>query len=244
MPHFPDEDAKLRANDIQVRRGGNCPNTLEVLQQLLRSDHDRRHRRGARRQPEAPLPPQPTRVRPHLVSCLPSQSAQATKTILSSFVDPGSPDTVAAEQVRDGAQDVSFEHCLYREGHGEAASSCIIRSQATGSRTIVNYNDLPEMTAGEFVEIALRAAAAAATTTTSSSSTLMTTSGGARHDDKRSSGTSSDGPAGVHMQGAGARLGPTTHAPTAAGDAPSGVSLDESLWIGPAMPGALLLPGT
>lgn len=48
----------------------------------------------------------------------------------------------------DGAVDVS--HCLYRTGHDAAASSYIVRSGATGSRTIVNFNDLPEMTAGEF----------------------------------------------------------------------------------------------
>jgi len=47
----------------------------------------------------------------------------------------------------DGAVDAS--HCLYRTGHDAAASSYIVRSGATGSRTIVNFNDLPEMTAGE-----------------------------------------------------------------------------------------------
>ena len=46
-----------------------------------------------------------------------------------------------------GAVDAS--HCLYRTGHDAAASSYIVRSGATGSRTIVNFNDLPEMTAGE-----------------------------------------------------------------------------------------------
>lgn len=45
---------------------------------------------------------------------------------------------------------MSLEHSLYRETHTEAASSYIIRSEQTGSRTLVNYNDLPEMTIGEF----------------------------------------------------------------------------------------------
>jgi len=48
---------------------------------------------------------------------------------------------------------VDFTRCLYREKYDEPASSYIIRSEKTGSRTIVNFNDLPEMTAGEFQEI-------------------------------------------------------------------------------------------
>lgn len=47
---------------------------------------------------------------------------------------------------------VNLEHSIYRGAHTEPASSYIIRSRQTGSRTIVNYNGLPEMTAAEFVE--------------------------------------------------------------------------------------------
>lgn len=49
---------------------------------------------------------------------------------------------------------VDFEHCVYREAWNEPASSYIIKSLSTGSRTIVNYNQLPEMTAKEFTQIA------------------------------------------------------------------------------------------
>ena len=121
MPHFPEEDSKLRATSLRVRRGGNCPNSAEVLQQLLR--------RG----------PTETSIVPHLVSCLPSASSAATSKILSSFGG----DTI-----------VDFNHCLYREGHAEPASCYIIQSQAAGTRTIVNYNDLPDMTVQEFSVIA------------------------------------------------------------------------------------------
>ncbi|KAH8908846.1 hypothetical protein BR93DRAFT_966875 [Coniochaeta sp. PMI_546] len=121
VPHFPEEDSKLRATRLRVRRGGNCPNTLEVLQQLLRHSSTE------------------TSVLPHLVSCLPAAGSAATSKILSSFGD----DTPA-----------DFSHCLYREGHTEPASSYIIQSQAAGTRTIVNYNDLPEMTVQEFADIA------------------------------------------------------------------------------------------
>ena len=38
VDHYPAEDEKLRASSIIRRRGGNCPNTLDVLQQLLHSN--------------------------------------------------------------------------------------------------------------------------------------------------------------------------------------------------------------
>ena len=107
-----------------MRRGGNCPNSLEVLAQLLSSG-----------------PHQLDEIRLHLVSCLPAAQATATRTILESF--GGSPDTA-----------IDFSHCLYREGHEKPASSYIIRSAETGSRTIVNFNQLPEMTVNEFKKIA------------------------------------------------------------------------------------------
>lgn len=117
VPHFPEEDAKLRATNLTIRRGGNCPNSLEVLQQLV-TDKDN--------------------TQLHLVSCLPRRDAPSTRRIISSF----GPDTRA-----------DFRHCIYREGYTEAASSYIIRSQQSNSRTIVNYNDLPEMTCDEFAQV-------------------------------------------------------------------------------------------
>lgn len=47
-----------------------------------------------------------------------------------------------------------LDHCIYREQFQEPASSYIIKSQSTGSRTIVNYNELPGMTVEEFTQIA------------------------------------------------------------------------------------------
>ncbi|KAL8791065.1 MAG: hypothetical protein Q9213_000272 [Squamulea squamosa] len=38
VEYYPAEDEKLRASSIIRRRGGNCPNTLDVLQQLLDAD--------------------------------------------------------------------------------------------------------------------------------------------------------------------------------------------------------------
>lgn len=120
MPHYPEEDEKLRASTLSIRRGGNCPNSLEVLQQLV--------------QPQ-------DAVRMYLISPLPSKSSPAAQRIKASFGE---------------SSPVSLEHSLYRETYTEAASSYIIRSEQTGSRTLVNYNDLPEMTVGEFEVIVQR----------------------------------------------------------------------------------------
>ncbi|KAJ3497829.1 hypothetical protein NLG97_g1603 [Lecanicillium saksenae] len=134
VPHYPEEDTKLRASNLEVRRGGNCPNSLEVLQQLIprrgwqkREANPSAHRQG---HSEHGL---------HLVACLPKRDSPATHQVIQSF---GS-DTP-----------VSFKHCIHREGATEAASSYIIRSQRTDSRTLVNHNPLDEMTVAEFGAIA------------------------------------------------------------------------------------------
>ncbi|KAK4194033.1 Ribokinase-like protein [Triangularia verruculosa] len=114
VPAYPQEDAKQRASSLSIRRGGNCPNTLQVLHHLSL----------------------PSSIKTHLISALPSLSSPAISKITSSF-GPGS-------------NVIDFSSCLHREGHSESVSSYIIRSLETGSRTVVNYNDLPEMTAGEF----------------------------------------------------------------------------------------------
>ncbi|KAH0541243.1 hypothetical protein FGG08_004248 [Glutinoglossum americanum] len=115
---YPVEDEKLRASCLVRRRGGNCPNTVEVLQQFLE----------ASKLAEISLV---------LFAVLPSRSSIGSQQITSSF-EPT----------------VDLAHCLYREEFNEPASSYIIKSRAKDSRTIVNFNDLPEMTSDEFVGMA------------------------------------------------------------------------------------------
>lgn len=111
-PHYPSEDEKLRATSVSRRRGGNCPNSLEVLQQLKSTVTG------------------PATL--DLVAVLPAQSS------------------VAAQQIRAELEPrVSLHECIYREEFTEPASSYIIKSLASGSRTIVNYNELPEMSVDE-----------------------------------------------------------------------------------------------
>ncbi|KAI0157423.1 Ribokinase-like protein [Xylariaceae sp. FL1272] len=122
VPHYPGEDEKLRAVKRQTRRGGNCPNLLQVFQQLLLS------RQGADDNGRG--------VNLYLVTCLPSPDAPAINTITESF---------------DRTTLVDISKSIYRDGYQEPASCYVIRSEATGSRTSVNYNDLPDMTFDEFV---------------------------------------------------------------------------------------------
>lgn len=116
VEHYPPEDEKQRALSVVRRRGGNSPNTLEVLQQLLDVNG----------------------IAMSLVQCavLPSRSSTSIQEIKSSF----------------GAG-VDLTHCIYREECHEPASSYIIKSNSTDSRTIVNYNGLPEMTSDEFIKV-------------------------------------------------------------------------------------------
>ncbi|KAM0335804.1 hypothetical protein ACHAQA_000854 [Verticillium albo-atrum] len=125
VPHYPHEDEKLRATDLEVRRGGNCPNSLQVLQQFLTADGD--------------LPAAPSsKIRTHLVSPLPARDAPATEQIMASFKDEAC---------------IDFSHCLFRDGHRTPASCYVLRSAASGSRTIINSNTLPDMTVDEFAAI-------------------------------------------------------------------------------------------
>jgi ketohexokinase len=121
VPFFPEEDAKLRATKLQIRRGGNVGNSLEVLQCLLRREK------------------QQNEVNLHLIACLPNETSLATGKVLSSFGHGSA---------------IDFSRCLYRADKTEAANCYILRSRSSGSRTIVNFNDLEEMTLPEFIAVA------------------------------------------------------------------------------------------
>jgi ketohexokinase len=122
VPHFPIEDEKLRAKSLKKHRGGKTANTLEVLSQLIVHDRDPQPGHGG----------QITGL--HLLAVLPAWSSAAT------------------EFVKDSLPDVIEDGYIYRPGYQEAASSYIIQSQETRSRTIVSINPLPEMEVREFRE--------------------------------------------------------------------------------------------
>lgn len=74
----------------------------------------------------------------HLISVLPNRDSGDTQHVIESF-GKDSP--------------INFGHSIYRENATEAASCYIIQSKATGSRTLVNYKPLEEMTVEEFIRI-------------------------------------------------------------------------------------------
>lgn len=121
VPYLPEEDAKLRAVSKVTRRGGNGGNALQVLQQFASAS-------------ELAL---------HLISALPDRNSADTAKVLSSFGPASSAEGEAARRV-------DFSRCAYRDGEVEAPSSYILRSQATGSRTIVNHSKLADVTFEEF----------------------------------------------------------------------------------------------
>lgn len=207
VPYYPGEDEKLRATALIKRRGGNCPNTLEVLQQLVAVDDGNGGLSTANEQtvlsahgtPPAALnntqdetgqkdglnenenddkkmPSSPVttghesradneehkddiiKKEPSLsltlISTLPRRAAPASAWIVDSF-DTLSNDSNAECAVRDERQPTSIDlsHCIYREEFDEPASSYILSSSQTHTRTIVNINELPEMTTEEFIAI-------------------------------------------------------------------------------------------
>jgi len=72
-----------------------------------------------------------------LCAVLPSSLSAGTQLIKSSF-----------------GPTVDLGCCIYRETFTEPASSYIVKNRSTGTRTIVNYNELPEMTSQEFIAMA------------------------------------------------------------------------------------------
>ena len=124
VPHYPSEDSKLRATSMLKRRGGNTPNTMEVLHQLIELDQKLNQR--------AHLPEL------SLIATLPAQHASSIPFVANSFTLP------------DEMTHVDLSHCVYREEHDEPITSHIISSTDSGARTIINHNELPEMTFDEF----------------------------------------------------------------------------------------------
>lgn len=113
---------------MSKRRGGNGANTLEVLSHL---------REVSRHIPNGPKRADLDDLRPaklSMMAVLPNAQSTASKMIKASL--PG----------------VNLKQCIYRDDHEEAASSYIIRSTQSGSRTIVNHNALLDMTLEEFIE--------------------------------------------------------------------------------------------
>ena len=98
MPHYPEEDQKLRASNVTTRLGGNVPNTLNVLHQVVAKE-DR-------------------------------------LVLVSTFAERDS-----SQRLTDKLEEMGVEVAgVWRDDCPLNPQSWILKSEQTGSRTIVNYN--------------------------------------------------------------------------------------------------------
>ncbi|KAF2034533.1 Ribokinase-like protein [Setomelanomma holmii] len=126
VPQFPAEDTKMRAESMLKRRGGNTANSLEVLSDLLDHVPEDLFDQQERASPLTTL---------YLMCVLPEEQSRDTIDIRSSIPKVN-------------------VHGIYREGCQHAASSMIVQSKDTGSRTIISHSgDLKEMTQPEFSQV-------------------------------------------------------------------------------------------
>ncbi|KAF2837919.1 Ribokinase-like protein [Patellaria atrata CBS 101060] len=132
LPHYPTEDSKLRAHSSTTRRGGNGPNTLSVLAQLLAFHVS---------------PP----FLPTLCSPMPEPDHPDFYLAQNSFnshagVEPGP--ISGALPAQEAGCNVDLGSCIWRDA--PLPRSYILVSQETGSRTIVSTSMGKEMTVREF----------------------------------------------------------------------------------------------
>jgi len=98
VPHYPEEDQKLRASNVTTRLGGNVPNTLNVLHQVAAKE-DR-------------------------------------LVLVSTFAERDS-----SQRLTDKLEEMGVEVAgVWRDDCPLNPQSWILKSEQTGSRTIVNYN--------------------------------------------------------------------------------------------------------
>ncbi|POS77271.1 D-sorbose [Diaporthe helianthi] len=119
IPYYPEEDAKLRATRLTVRRGGNGGNSLEVLQQFL------------------PAPPD---VALHLVATLPNRHSPATAKVISSF-GPGSPIDLSHCVYRDDQTEAASCWIMSSQATG---TRTIVNHNSLDEMTIGEFVDIAD----------------------------------------------------------------------------------------------------
>lgn len=121
MPHFPDEDAKLRATSLVVRRGGNGANSLDVLRQF------------------APAPD----VALYLVATLPNRHCAATAKVLSSLTSGDEVGRVDLSHCiyREDESETAVSYILSSQATG---SRTIVNHNALAEMTVEDFASIAE----------------------------------------------------------------------------------------------------
>ncbi|KAI8613782.1 Ribokinase-like protein [Chytriomyces sp. MP71] len=122
---YPSEDAKVRAQSVEKRRGGNGANALQVLSQFSAPSESRAANSN--------------QLESHLVAVL-----------AGDHPDPSAPDTsFIISDLRINTPRVSLAHCVFRGPGYSEPTAWIIATGAT--RTVINHTTLPELSHAEFI---------------------------------------------------------------------------------------------
>lgn len=121
MPHFPEEDAKLRATSLVVRRGGNGANSLDVLRQFAPS-------------PDLAL---------YLVAPLPNRHCAATAKVLSSLTSGEEVGRVNLSHCiyREDASETAVSYILNSQATG---SRTIVNHNGLAEMTVGEFAGIAE----------------------------------------------------------------------------------------------------
>ncbi|ORY41211.1 hypothetical protein BCR33DRAFT_718877 [Rhizoclosmatium globosum] len=130
---FPREDAKMRANEVEKRRGGNGANVLQVLSQF-----------------QNPLIRRPGAASASATSsdALHPKLSTSLVAVLAGDKDAHGSDSFILNDLRTNLAAVSLDHCVFRGNGYSEPTAWIVATKTT--RTIINHTTLPELSHAEF----------------------------------------------------------------------------------------------
>ena len=131
VPDFPKEDSKVRADRVEVRRGGNCANTLEVLWDILSQSPDLD-------KPEMPIPSL------YLIASLPEPGSKDHRVIKATL-----PGVQCSALCRDGYQVAAYSTIILSKNtgtrtiisHGSGLPEMTSSEFFDALDPLTNYND-------------------------------------------------------------------------------------------------------
>ncbi|KAI8821894.1 Ribokinase-like protein [Chytriomyces cf. hyalinus JEL632] len=138
---YPQEDAKVRAQSVEKRRGGNGANVLQVLSQFQPRSIEQRRRSTGTTIDSTEMKQLFTNhsLETHLIAVLAGVDSLENVDLETSFI---------INDLRTNTPLVSLAHCVFRGAGYSEPTAWIVATGA--SRTIINHTTLPELTAAEF----------------------------------------------------------------------------------------------
>ncbi|KAJ3251360.1 hypothetical protein HDU77_005944 [Chytriomyces hyalinus] len=147
---YPQEDAKVRAQSVEKRRGGNGANVLQVLSQFQpRSIEQRRRSTGTTSTSTTTI--DSNTLNAEKQQLFTNHSLETHLVAVLAGVDSENADVETSfiiNDLRTNTPLVSLAHCVFRGAGYSEPTAWIVATGA--SRTIINHTTLPELTASEF----------------------------------------------------------------------------------------------